>query len=804
MSLIDDLRFGVRMLLKQPGLTAIAVLALALGIGLTTIMFSIVNGALFRGLPFEDSERILVVAGTNVAENQDRLSVSIHDFTDWREAQRSFDSLAASYPGTVNVSGEGRPDRFDGAFVTANTFDVVRVRPILGRGFVKGDDSPGAPMTIVLGYGPWQRRFGGDPNVVGKALRVNGRPATIIGVMPERFAFPASQEAWVPLQLDPLKLKRGEGTFVLTFGRLKPDVTVDQAQAEFAAIAKRLAEQYPETNRDVGATVRPYVRQFLGPQVYSLLYTMLGAVFGVLLIACANVANVLLARAAARTKEVAIRTALGASRGRVIRQLLIETLMIAAVGAALGLVIAQIGISLFNRAVVDTQPPFWIDIRIDLLVLLFVSGLTIVSALASGSVPALQAARADVNEILKDESRGSSGLRVGRFSRGLVVAEIALSFGLLVAAGLMIKTIVNVQTMDFGFAIRDVFTARVGLFESVYPDDASRARFYADVQRRIEALPGARAATLTTSLPGLGAGRVPFAIQGRTYATDRDYPTARQASIAPRFFETFGLAVRKGRDFAPPDDAAAMRVAIVNESFAAKFFKGEDPIGRQIRQGRSDSTIPWLTIVGIAPDMYMDGPQNENPAGYYVPVAQGGERFMSLAVRATGDPLSLTSAVRDQMSAIDPDMPIYFARTLEESFLQEAWAFRVFGALFMAFGFSALFLATVGLYGVMAFSVRQRTQEIGLRMALGAAGSAVLGMFMRQGLWQIGLGLILGAGLGAGLARLMTFMLFRVQPWDPAVFLAIALALSISALVACLIPARRAMRVDPLIALRYE
>jgi predicted permease len=804
MSLTDDLRFGARMLLKQPSLTAIAVLALALGIGLTTIMFSIVNGALIRGLPFEDSERIVAVSGTNVAENQDRLSVSIHDFTDYREAQRSIESLSAFYTGTVNVSGEGRPDRYDGAFVTANMFDVVRVRPILGRGFVKGDDAPGAPMTIVLGYGPWQRRFGGDPNVVGRTLRVNGRAATIIGVMPEKFAFPSAQEVWVPLQLDPLTLKRGEGQFVTVSGRLKPDVTIAQAQAEFAAIAKRLAEQYPQTNKDLGANVQPFVRRFLGPQVYSLLYTMLGTVFGVLLIACANVANVLLARTATRTKEVAVRTALGASRGRVIRQLLVETSMIAVVGAVLGLVIAQIGIMLFNRAIVDTQPPFWIDIRLDPMVLLFASGLTIVSALASGSMPALQAARADVNEILKDQSRGSSGLRVGRLSKGLVVVEIALSFGLLVAAGLMIRTILNVQTMDFGFAIRDVFTARVGLFESVYPDDASRARFYAEVQRRVEALPGVRSATLATVLPGLGTGRVPIAIQGRTYATDRDYPSARQGQIATRFFETFGLAVLKGRDFTSSDDASAPRVAIVNRSFVEKFFKGEDPVGQQFREGRSDSKNPWLTIVGVAPDMYMSGPPNEDPPGYYLPVAQGGARFMSIAVRAAGDPTSLTSAVRDAVSAIDPDMPIYFVRTLEESLLQGAWPFSVFGSLFMAFGFSALFLATVGLYGVMAFSVRQRTQEIGVRMALGAAGSAVLAMFMRQGLWQIGIGLTLGIGIGAGLSRLMESMLFRVEPWDPVVFSTIAIVLATAALVACLIPARRAMRVDPLVALRYE
>jgi len=806
MSFASDLRHGARLLVKQPGLTAIAVLALTLGIGLTTVMFSIIQGAFLRGLPFEESDRIVAVTRADTTNpDADRGNVSPHDFADWREAQQSLGPFGAYYEGTINVSDSaGRPERYDGAFVTAAAFAVPRVQPLLGRLFVEGDDRPGAPWVVILGHQTWRDRFGGDPGVVGRQLRVNGRPATIVGVMPQDFRYPSSTAIWVPLQQDVLRLKRDEGQYLTPVGRLRPGVTMDEAQAEFAGLAKRQAELFPDTNKNVTARVWPYIDRFFGPDVVNTLYTMLGAVFGVMLIACANVANLLLARTAARAKEIAVRTALGASRRRVIVQLLAESFLLAIVGTALGLAFARLGIDLFNRSIVDTDPPFWIDIRFDPTVLLFTAGLTLVATIASGLFPALQASRADVNEILKDESRGSSSLRIGRLSRALVVVEIAVSCGLLVASGLAIRSIVNLKTTDYGFATDEIFTARLGLFESDYPDEAARARFFEDLQRRLRTIPGGEAVTITANLPSSGSEGVRLEVEGRTYADDQDYPESRRVSAAPGFFDTFGRRLLRGRDFTGADGPDAPRVAIVNESFAAKLFESEDPVGRRLRVRQLDGEAPWITIVGVVPDMYVGSLENREPEGFYVPLAQNPPRFASIAIRGAGAPMTLTSAVRDEVAALDADLPLYWVRTMRQAIDENNWHYQVFGSLFMAFGFAAMFLATVGLYGVMAFSVSRRTQEIGVRMALGASGGRVMRHVLRQGALQIGAGLAIGIVLAAGLSRMLTVLLFGVEPWDPGVFATVLVALTLAALAACIVPARRAMRVDPIVALRYE
>lgn len=806
MSLIQDVRHGVRLARRQPGLTLLAVMALTLGIGLTTLMFSIIQGAILRGLPFADADRIVAVSNTD-SERPDitRLDVLPHDFVEWREAQTSFEVFAAHYGGTVNVSGpEGRPERYDGAFMTANGFDVARARPLLGRAFVESDDQPGAEPVVVLGYEVWQTRFGGDPGVVGRTIRVNGTPTVVVGVMPEGFEFPFNQHIWVPLVLDTLKQKRGEGVNLVVFGRLREGVGVDQAQAEFVTFAARQAKEYPETNANRGAVVRPYIRTFFGNDVYQMLYTMLGAVFGVLLIACANVANLLLAKSAVRAREVALRSALGASRRRIVTQLLLETLVLAVVGTVLGLGLAHVGIELFNRSIVDTDPPFWIDIRIDPIVVAFAAGLTLLAAVVSGLMPALQASRADVGEVLKDEGRGTSSLRIGRVSRALVVAEIALSCGLLVAAGLAIRSIVNLNVTNFGLPTEQVLTARLGLFESAYPDAESRATFYADLHRRLQALGPARAAAIATNLPTMGGGRTTIEIEGQTYAADRDFPSAASAVVSPGFFSTFDRAVVRGREFTEADRLDAPRVAIVNDSFAQKYFAGDEPIGRRFRLGRREVDNPWITIVGVAPDLYVGGIENRVPEGFYLALAQQPPRFASLAIRADGDALSLAPAMRQAVQQIDPDLPLYWVRTLATGIAENNWHYRVFGSLFMVFGFVAVFLATAGLYGVMSFSVTRRTQEIGVRMALGADRSRVLRLVFRQGAWQLGLGLALGVVLAGGLSRLLTILLFGIEPWDLATFSSVVVLLAVVALVAILVPARRAMRVEPMTALRYE
>ena len=803
-SLLKDLRFGARSLGRTPGLAFVAILALTFGIGLTTMMFSIIYGALYKGLPFPESHELVHLERNNPSREIESMEVPIHDLHDWRERQRSFEGLAGFYTGTVNVAGTDRPERFDGAFISANAFELLQARAFMGRTFRAGEDTPGAEPVIILGYSAWRNRFGADPDIVGTSLRVNGRPTTIIGVMPEGFEFPIAQEVWVPLPLDAATLPRGQGITLEVMGRLRDGVSLDAAQVELSAIAQAVAEEHPRTNEGVGARLQPFTREYIGDEPVALLWTMLGAVFLVLLIACANVANLLLARAASRTREVGIRTALGASRTRVIVQFIAEALVLAACGAILGLGLAYFAIGAFNRAIVGTNPPFWIDIALHPPVLVFAIGVATLAAVVSGILPALQASRLDVSEILKDESRGASSMRIGRMSRVLVVTEIALSCGLLVAAGLMIKSVVKLRTIDFGFDTEQVFTARVGLPEADYPDTLRQIQFWERLEQRVRAVPGVESAALTQNLPGLGSGMWNFGIEGSTYTADREYPLARRILVSPSFFETFEMPARRGRTLEPQDRARALPVAVVNESFAATHFPQQDPVGRRIRFGASESTEPWVTIVGVVPDRYPGSVENDEPEAVYQPIHQGAARFMTVAARTRGNALALTGPIRDAVVSIDPDLPIYWPNTHAQAVREATWFYRVFGSLFMIFGLVALFLAGIGLYAVMAFSVGQRTREVGVRMALGAQAGDVIGLVFRQGVLQIGIGMTLGLALAAGVSQLLQTVLFDVQPRDPGIFLGVVMVLATAGAMACLLPARRATRIDPIIALRSE
>jgi putative ABC transport system permease protein len=805
-TLFKDVRFGARMLLTNPGSTAIAVIALALGIGLTTMMFSIVYGALLRGLPFDRPEQIVSVMRTNLAQDADRMGVSIHDFEDWRAQQSSFSDLAAFYTGTINVSGLDRPERFDGGFMTANAFSLLGVEPIMGRNFTAEDGRPGAPAVMLLGYATWQNRFAGDPDIVGRVVRANARPTTIIGVMPEGFRFPNSEELWIPLPLHASAVPRNEGIWLQTFGRLRDGVSIGQAAVEMNGIAARLGAEYPATNEGVGARVDPYIKAFLGDEPAMLLYTMLGAVFMVLLIACANVANLLISRAAARAREVGIRSAMGASRTRIVRQFLTESFLLSLAGALGGLAIAFVGTRLFSNAIAPTDPPFWIVVSLNGQVLLFVLVITALAGLIAGAIPAWQAARANVSDVLKDESRGGSSFRLGRISRALVVVEIALSAGLLVGAGLMIKSVTQVRTVEFPFASRDVFTARVGLPEAQYGDAESQRRFFEQLMPHLRELPGIDGAGLIQALPGTGSPGSRFAIEGTTYQEDRDYPSTSAVLLSPGALEALGVAVRHGRAFTDGDRDGSLPVAVVNEAFARRFFDGESALGRRIRFGTRDSEQEWRTIVGVVPDMYVNGLNSESDQhAIYTPVAQGAARFMSVVARSrAGDPLLATRPVRDAVLAVDADLPIYFVQTLQKAIDDNHWFYMIFGSLFMVFGGAALFLAAIGLYGVMSTSVRQRTREMGVRMALGAGGGDVLRLVMRQGLMQLGIGLVLGLALALGVSNLLQILLFEVNPRDPVIFAAIGAVLSATAVAACLVPATRATRVEPVQALRYD
>jgi len=810
-SLVRDVRYAARGLARAPGTAAVAVIALALGIGLTGMMFSIVYGALHRGLPFEGGERIVHMERANPTEGIESMEVPIHDFVHWRERQRSFETFAAFRSGTINIRDGERPERYQGAFVSEDFFATAGVEPALGRTFAPEETGPGVPLRVVLGHEAWENRFGGDPDVVERVVTVNGEPGEIIGVMPEGFEFPILEEVWAPLRLDPVELARGEGFTLEVIGRLREGVSIDQAGRELESIAAELAAEHPTTNEGVTSVMKPYVDEYIGSEERGALYVMLTAVLLVLLIACANVANLLLARASTRVRDMSIRTALGASRGRILSQVLAEAVVLAAVGVVLGLVIAWFGITAFDRAVAPTNPPFWLVFRLDAPVLGFVVGIGVLAALASGVIPAWRASRADINAILKDESRGSSSLQLGRLSRTLVVVEVALSMALLFGSGLMFQSFSRVNGIDPGFRTEEVFSARVGVFAERFPDRESRFRFWTDLEERLSAVPGVRAVAMASGVPGTGSGMTSVRIAGEPIDEAVDPPLVRWAVATPDFPRAMGFEVTRGRWFTPLDAADGAPVVVVNESFAATHFPGEDALGRFVTPSLTaiDAEGPPAEreIVGIVPDLYMQGiGNNEDEAhdGVYLPLAQLDANFLSVLAWTEGDALQLTQRVRDAVFAADPDTPIYWAQTVQQAIDEDLWFYSVFGALFMAFGAAALFLSSVGLYGVMAFSVSARTQEMGVRMALGAMAARVRLLVLRQGLIQILIGGAIGTGLALLLGQGLTVILFDVEPWDPVTLVAVFALLLLTGLAASFFPAVKATRVDPVVALRVD
>ena len=800
-----DIQLGIRTLRKSPGLTVVATIALTFGIGLTTMMFSIIYGALLKGLPFESGDRIVAVARTNPEKEIDRAQLSLQQFADIAAQQQSFAQFGAWTSGTMNVSGTEKAERYSGSWVTQQLFAMSGVQPFLGRDFRPGEDTPTGARVAVISYGMWQSRFGSDRNVLGTTIRVNGVPYELVGVMPEGFAFPNNDQLWLPMQTDPLVGARGEGLFLQVAGKLHPGVTGEQAQTELTTIFQRLGETYPEVEKGNAALVTGFVDFFIGPQPRQLLFTMLGAVFFVLLIACSNVANLLLDRAAHRSKEVGVRSALGASRSAIVRIFLSEALVLALLGTALGMILAKVGIDGFNRSIADTQPPFFIQIGLHPPVLLFAIGVAVLATLMSGLIPAIQASRPDIAEVLKDDSRGASSLKIGRISKALIVFEVALSCGLLVASGLMIKSVTRTRTMDTGFEMASVFTARIG-FPAAYTDTVMQRQFFEQLDERIAGLPGVEASAIASGLPGAqqGLNDPSFALEGKSYENDRDRPETRAASVTPGFFLTLRIPLLKGRLFESSDRLAALPVAVVNERFVEKHLGGGEALGKRIRFGDARSTEPWLTIVGVVPNVFGGDPEEPFPDIVFRPFAQAQTSFAYVAVRTNQAPMTFADPVRTTVASLNPDIPIYWPMTLDEAVAQPLWFIRVFGTMFAIFGLVALFLASIGLYAVMSFSVGRRTREVGIRMALGATARNVIGLMLRQGYMQLGLGLVIGLVLAGFISRVLTIILFDVKPLDPAVFSAVALTLFVTGTLACLMPARRATRVDPSDAMRSE
>ncbi|MBW2256974.1 MAG: ABC transporter permease [Deltaproteobacteria bacterium] len=825
-TLLGDLRYALRTLIRTPVLSLAAILTMALGVGVTTHTFSTVYGGVMRPLDIDGDTRLISISQTIPADGITGGQIPILDLVDWRESQTAFHGLAAFRWRTVNLADdeslaafrwrtvnladdESRPERFSAAMVSANLFSEVLATPELGRTFTVEEELSPTPTAIILSHEVWQNRYEGDPDIIGRTVRANAISVTVVGVMPEGFHFPFDQRVWLPMGINPLEAERGAET-VQVVGRLNAGVTMDQARVQMEAIVGRLAEEYAETNAGRGVWVQPYEDFIMPPAIVAVLWIMLASVFGVLLIACFNVANLLLARALSRSKEVAIRSALGASRGQVIRQLLMEAVILAMVGGAVGIAMAYGMQRGYDRLFVDIQKPYWIIMTINTPTLLFALGVTGMAALVSGIFPALKASGADVHEILKDESRGSTGLRMGRFSSFLVIGEIALSCGLLVGAGMMVKSVVNLRTMDMGFDGGPVMTARFGLPATDYPDRVTRQQFFDDLLDGLRALPGVESASLASSLPALGSGRAWYGVEGVAYQTDQDYPSANVAYVMPDFFETFGVGLLEGRSFTGQDRDGALLTTVVNQSFAERHFGEESALGRRFRLGRLESEEPYLTIIGVVPDLHVGGgvgglgSDAVSPEQFYRSIPQNAISSASMAVRARGDPIALTPSIRSLVQELDPNLPLYQVGTMGEAIETTTWAFGLFGSIFVIFGLASLFLAGVGLYGVMAFSVGRRTQEMGVRMALGATGRQIMGLVLGGGMKQLGIGGAIGLGMGAIMAQQLTVVFFDVNPMEPSVFAAIVVTLGVAGIAACIVPALRATRVELVDALRPE
>jgi len=705
--------------------------------------------------------------------------------------------------------------------VTEDFFRIVGVSPILGRDFTAEDNKPGAEKVALLGHEIWQRDFGADPNIVGQSIRINGKAATVIGVMPKGFKFPVSEQLWVPLfnefPVKPREDPSGLGPQII--GRLKPGVSVDQANLEYIELARRLAKEYPKTNGQLtSASVQPLLRSFVGPQLRQTVYAMLGAVIVVLLIACVNVMNMQFGRAALRAKELAIRGALGATRWRIVRQMLTESLLVATIGAAVGVLMAFWAVGLLIRATsaLPFPLPYWVSFDIDGKVLAFTVAITLVATLVSGLVPALLSVRANPAEVMKEGGRGNSSRLVNGLTRVLVVGQIALTAALLIAATLQIKSVRNQTTLDYGYDEAAVYTARMGLFEGDYPTSEARQQFFVRTLRALRNNPAFETAAMTGRFRMTFGNFGQYEVDGQSYVTDRDRPRGNSEAVSDGYFTALGLKILEGRDFTIEDDDSKQPVAIVNTSFARKYFGNESPIGKRIRIFNPAQPQPWRSIVGVVPTTLMQGPFNQqtDDSGFYVPLlgVPPSPQFVTVIVRPHRGQSAETLApgLSHAVAAIDSNLPVYFGGTPARLHDEILGVNRITATLFTIFGIAAVVLSAVGLYGVMSFSVNQRTQEFGIRMALGADGAEILRMVMTQGAWQLAIGLFIGVSVTAlllsliGTQALQNF-LFRVNLRDTLwIYSAVAGVLSAVAAASVFDPARRATRVNPIVALRTE
>jgi len=795
----QDLRYGARMLLKNPGFTLIAVLTLALGIGANTAIFSVINGVLLGSLPYPHPEQLAMVWCDNKRQGIPDDITSYPNFVDWRDRNKTFQGMAGVTDDTYDLTGRGEPEEIRAASVSPNFFQLLGVSPVRGRSFTAEEEQPGRDRIAILSYSLWQRHFGGDPDILNKTISLSGEPNVVVGIMPPGFQFPEKTELWKPLAPDE-RMRGARGAFWLPIvGRFKPGVTRAQAQADLEVITTQIQQQFPDM-AGYGVNVVPVLEQSVG-FIRRALMIMFVAVLFVLLIACANVANLLLARAAVRQREVSIRAAMGAGRRRIVRQLMTESMLLAVLGGALGVLLAWWGLKLLI-GLSPADIPRLENIRLDGRVLLFTLGLSLLTGLIFGLAPALQTSHLNLSETLKEGGRtgggGAGGRRAQRIRGAFIVAEVALTLALLVGAGLLVRSFWRLQRVDPGFRPDHLLTLRLSLGEQA-------VSFFERLQERLAALPGVVAVSAATDvmLPKL-ANSAGFTIEGRPRDPNEQGLELPIDTVLPNYFQTMGVQLLKGRTFGAQDTRESPRVTIVNETFAKRYFPDEDPIGKRFTFGRPGPNTRWITIVGVVRDTKRQGVERPIRIESWMPLAQRPSGSMELVLRTTGDPLLLNNAVREAVWSIDRDMPVPAIRTMEQVMSERVAQRRLNMLLLGLFALVALILSAVGIYGVMSYTVTQRTHEIGIRMALGARSGDVIGLVLKQGIALTLVGVAFGLIATFMLTRLMASLLFGVSARDPITFAAIAALLTGVALVACWIPARRATKVDPMVALRCE
>jgi putative ABC transport system permease protein len=819
-TLWQDIRYGVRMLWKNSGITAIVIFALALGIGANTAIFSVVNTVLLRPLPYPDAENLVFL--NEKSPVLDEMSISYPNFTDWREHNQSFEHIGVYNRGSYNLTGAGEAERIVTAQMSADMFTLLKVSPLHGRVYTNDEDKPGSTPVVVLSYGLWQRRFGGQMSILNQQITLNSKSYTVIGVMPETFFFPSRGEMWVPvgqLSDQPSWKERGNHPGLYGVGRLNPGVSFEQAEADLNTLAVNLEKQYPDTNAGNRVRFRPLLEIFVS-DARRALWVIFAAVVLVLLIACANIANLLLARASARRKEMAIRTAVGASRWRLTRQLLTESILLSLIGGAIGLVLARWGIDLILYVSPDSIPR-WREIGLDWTVLVFTIGISGVTGILFGLVPALQAGEVDVHETLKETGRGVSGRNWLRSS--LITAEVAITLVLLICAGLMIRSFYLLNKVNPGFSYEHLTSFSVSLPQKKYDKMETRASFYNRLLENIRALPGVESAAVASGLPlGNNGWQTGFTIDGQPRPPRDQTPLMEACLVTPDYFRAMNIPVLRGRVFTDRDDRshlagrdlsrmnedeiaiAGLNKIVIDEEFARRYWPNEEAVGKRISMG-SEENPRFLEVLGVVGRVKMESlNQNSDRVQGYFPFNQVPNGSMTVIVKGSSDPNMLISSMRAAVKQIDPDQPIYSPRTMDELRAESVASERLNLMLLSIFAGIALVLAIVGIYGVMSYSVTQRTHEIGIRMAIGARPRDVFAMILGHGMKLTLIGVVIGLALAFAATRLMGTMLFGVAPTDLTTFSVISILLISVAALACYLPGRRATKVEPTISLRYE